>query len=32
VTLSPKQLKWILDGYDIFSIKPHGTLEFSCTT
>jgi transposase len=32
VTLSSKELKWILDGYDIFSIKPHETLEFSCTT
>lgn len=27
--VSSKQLRWLLDGYDIAKMKPHCTLEFS---
>jgi transposase len=29
ITLSPQQLEWLLDGYDISRMKPHATLEYS---
>jgi transposase len=28
VTLSGEQLHWLLDGYDVFRMKPHQTLNF----
>jgi transposase len=30
VTLTDEQLKWLLDGYDVWKMKPHRTLEFAC--
>ncbi len=32
VTLSNAQLSWLLDGYDIFRMKPHETLQFDGVT
>jgi transposase len=29
VRLSPDQLTWLLDGYDIAKMRPHETLKFS---
>jgi len=29
VTLSGEQLHWLLDGYDVFRMKPHRALHFS---
>lgn len=29
VTLSAEQLRWLLDGYDVFRMKPHQALHFS---
>jgi transposase len=29
VTLSGEQLNWLLDGYDVFRMKPHQALHFS---
>jgi transposase len=29
VTLSGEQLHWLLDGYDVFRMKPHRALQFS---
>jgi transposase len=29
VTLSPEQLGWLLDGYDVWKMKPHQALQFS---
>jgi transposase len=29
VTLSGEQLAWLLDGYDVFRMKPHRSLHFS---
>jgi transposase len=28
VTLSGEQLSWLLDGYDVWKMKPHKTLSF----
>ncbi len=28
VTITPEQLSWLLDGYDIFKIKPFAELRF----
>ena len=32
LTLSSQQLAWLLDGIDIFRIKPHATLSFSAVS
>jgi transposase len=29
VTLSGEQLNWLLDGYDVWRMKPHEVLHFS---
>ncbi len=29
VTMSPQQLAWLLQGYDVWKMKPHRTLSFS---
>lgn len=29
VTLTGEQLHWLLDGYDVWRMKPHDTLHFS---
>ena len=29
VTLSGEQLNWLLDGYDVWRMKPHAALHFS---
>lgn len=29
VTLTSEQLNWLLEGYDVFQMKPHQTLHFS---
>jgi transposase len=29
VTLSVEQLNWLLDGYDVWRMKPHATLHYS---
>jgi transposase len=29
VTLSGEQLNWLLDGYDVWKMKPHNALQFS---
>jgi transposase len=29
VTLSAEQLNWLLDGYDVWKMKPHKTLNYS---
>lgn len=29
VTLSVEQLNWLLDGYDVWRMKPHAALHFS---
>ena len=29
VTLSAEQLNWLLDGYDVWRMKPHAALHFS---
>lgn len=29
VTLSGEQLNWLLDGYDVWRMKPHEALKFS---
>jgi transposase len=29
VTISPEQLSWLLDGYDIFKLKPFEQLSYS---
>ncbi len=29
VTLSGEQLNWLLDGYDVWKMKPHRALKFS---
>ena len=28
VTLSGEQLNWLLDGYDVWRMKPHKTLDY----
>ncbi|MEJ6080879.1 IS66 family insertion sequence element accessory protein TnpB [Vibrio sp. 1-Bac 57] len=28
ITLSGEQLNWLLDGYDVFAMKPHKTLHY----
>ncbi len=28
ITLTGQQLNWLLDGIDIFAMKPHKTLHF----
>ena len=30
--ISPQELEWLLEGFDIFSIKPHESLTFSALT
>ena len=32
VTLTGEQLNWLLDGYDVWRMKPHRTLDFSCAS
>lgn len=32
VTLTGEQLNWLLDGFDIWSNKPHARLQFSAVT
>lgn len=32
LTLTGEQLNWLLDGYDIWRMKPHGTLHFSAVS
>lgn len=32
VMLSGEQLNWLLDGYDVWRMKPHQALNFSCVT
>lgn len=32
VTLSGEQLHWLLDGYDVWRMKPHQALHFSCVS
>jgi len=29
LTLSGEQLNWLLDGYDVWRMKPHEVLHFS---
>jgi len=29
ITLSPQQMEWLLEGYDLLRMKPHETLSFS---
>lgn len=29
VTISQQQLEWLLDGYDVWKMKPHPALDFS---
>jgi hypothetical protein len=28
VTLTGEQLNWLLDGYDVWRMKPHKTLDY----
>ncbi len=30
VSISPEQLLWLLEGYDIWALKPHKTLKYQC--
>jgi transposase len=30
LTLTGEQLNWLLDGYDVWRMKPHAALSFSC--
>ena len=32
VSISSEQLLWLLDGYDIWSLKPHKMLKYQCIT
>lgn len=32
VTLTPRQLEWLLEGYDIMRMKPHATLAYSAVS
>jgi transposase len=32
VTITPEQLSWLLDGYDIFKIKPFSELKYDCVS
>jgi transposase len=29
ITLTSEQLQWLLDGYDVWKMKPHKSLQFS---
>jgi transposase len=29
VTISAEELRWLLDGYDVWKMKPHRSLDFS---
>lgn len=29
ITLQPEQLQWLLEGYDVWKMKPHRSLHFS---
>lgn len=29
ITISAQQLQWLLDGYDVWKMRPHRTLSFS---
>jgi transposase len=29
ITLTVQQLKWLLEGYDVWKMKPHAALDFS---
>lgn len=32
VTLTGEQLDWLLEGYDVWRMKPHETLHFACAS
>lgn len=32
VSITSQQLQWLLEGYDVWKMKPHQTLHFSRTT
>jgi len=32
VTLSPKELEWLLEGFDLWAHQPHKTLHYAATT
>ncbi len=32
VAITPEQLSWLLDGYDIFKIKPFAELKYDCVS
>lgn len=32
VSLSPQQLEWLIEGYDIVRMKPHATLAYSAVS
>lgn len=32
VTLTGEQLSWLLEGYDVWRMKPHETLHFACAS
>jgi transposase len=32
LTLSMDQMQWLLDGYEFWKMKPHQSLEYTCTT
>lgn len=32
VTLSPQQLEWLIEGYDIVRMKPHAALAYSAVS
>jgi hypothetical protein len=29
ITLTAEQLQWLLDGYDVWKMKPHKSLQYS---
>lgn len=32
ITLTPQQLEWLIDGYDIMHMKPHAKLAYSAVS
>jgi transposase len=32
VKLTGEQLNWLLDGYDVWKMKPHKTLSYCCAS
>jgi transposase len=32
IKLTEQQMRWLLDGYEFWKLKPHSTLEYSCTS